>query len=57
MQPINPAEMTEEEKRARMKRLKPEKPKKIYELDNEDEGHDQRSWANLMKKKTMRVTQ
>lgn len=51
MQPINPAEMTEEEKRARMKRLKPEKPKKIYELDNEDEGHDQRSWANLMKKK------
>ncbi|KAJ7356160.1 ribosomal protein, L55 [Desmophyllum pertusum] len=50
-QPINPADMTEEEKKARMKRLKPEKPKKIYELDDEDEqGYDQRSWSNLMKK-------
>ena len=51
-QPINPAEMTEEEKRARMRRLKPEKPKTIYELEDEDGDHDQRSWANLMKKKS-----
>jgi len=51
-QPINPADMTEEERKERMKRLKPEKPEKIYELEDEDEaGHDQRSWANLMKKK------
>ena len=51
-QPINPAEMTEEERRARMRRLKPEKPKTIYELEDEDGDHDQRSWANLMKKKS-----
>lgn len=51
-QPINPADMTEEERKERMKRLKPEKPEKIYELEDEDDtSYDQRSWANLMKKK------
>lgn len=50
-QPIDPATMSEEEKKSRMKRLKPEKPKKIYELEEEeDEGYNQRSWANLIKK-------
>ncbi len=44
--------MTEEERKERMKRLRPEKPKEIYELEDEDEaGYDQRSWANLMKNK------
>lgn len=51
-QPINPADMTDEERKERMQRLKPEKPEKIYELEDEDEAdYDQRSWANLMKKK------
>ena len=50
-QPIDPSTMNEEEKRARMNRLKPEKPKKIYELEEEDdENYNQRSWTNLIKK-------
>ncbi|XP_068677097.1 large ribosomal subunit protein mL55-like [Montipora foliosa] len=50
--PIDPAAMTEEEKRARMNRLKPEKPKKIYEMEEEeDENYNQRSWTNLIKNK------
>ena len=50
--PIDPAVMTEEEKRARMNRLKPEKPKKIYEMEEEeDENYNQRSWTNLIKNK------
>lgn len=43
--------MTEEEKKARMKRLKPEKPKQIYEVEEEDAAFDQRSWADLVQKR------
>ena len=51
-QAIDPANMTDEERKARMDRLKPEKPKKIYELEEEDdEGYNQRSWTDLIKKK------
>ena len=51
-QAIDPANMTDEERKARMNRLKPEKPKKIYELEEEDdEGYNQRSWTDLIKKK------
>jgi len=50
-QPIDPANMTDEERKVRMNRLKPEKPKKIYELGEEDdEGYNQRSWTNLIRK-------
>lgn len=49
--PIDPSTMTEEEKKARMKRLKPEKPKQIYEVEEEDAAFDQRSWADLVQKR------
>ena len=49
--PADPANMTEEERRARMKRLKPEKPKKIYELGEEEATFDQRAWAGLVRKR------
>ena len=49
--PIDPNTLTEEEKKARLKRLRPEKQKKIYQTEKDDENFNQRSWTNLIRKR------
>lgn len=50
--PVDPSTLTEEERKERLRRLKPEKPKKIYQIEDDDGDFDQRSWTNLISKKS-----
>ena len=49
--PVDPNSLTEEEKQARLKRLKPEKEIEIHEFDDEETKIIQRSWKDFVASK------
>lgn len=46
--PVDPNNLTEEEKQARLKRLKPEKKVEVHEFDDEETEIIQRSWKKFV---------
>ena len=46
--PVDPTSLTEEEKRARLNRLKPEKEVTVHEFDEEETEITQRSWKDFV---------
>lgn len=46
--PVDPNSLTEEEKQARLNRLKPEKEIKVHEFDDEETEIIQRSWKDFV---------
>ena len=49
--PVDPNSLTEEEKQARLKRLKPEKEIEVHEFDDEETEIIQRSWKDFVASK------
>lgn len=46
--PVDPSSLTEEEKKARMNRLKPEKKIETHEFDEDEAKITQRSWKHFV---------
>jgi large subunit ribosomal protein L55 len=46
--PVDPNSLTEEEKQARLNRLKPEKEIEVHEFDDEETEIIQRSWKDFV---------
>lgn len=46
--PVDPRNLTDEEKQARLNRLKPEKEIEVHEFDHEETEIIQRSWKDFV---------